>query len=139
MTRVLVRADGIIDEVDPSQAMDPMSLIKRARKFASKRSPNRKGSHSAELDAVALCTVMAAAEIEADLIIVLTTRGEFARAIARYRPSVPVMCFCTELKVARQLQLHRGLFPVLPPDMKGASVEDVAEAIRTAKEIGWIK
>lgn len=87
------------------------------------------------------------------------------------------MVFCSELKVARQLQLFRGLFPVLPPNLKGANVEDsalfssdgayslvmhmpdlasltnqpprptqsidpsraVPEAIRTAKEIGWVK
>lgn len=39
---------------------------------------------------------------------------------------IPVMVFCSELKVARQLQLFRGLFPVLPPNLKGANVEDSA-------------
>ena len=34
------------------------------------------------------------------------------------------MVFCSELKVARQLQLFRGLFPVLPPNLQGATVED---------------
>lgn len=37
------------------------------------------------------------------------------------------MCFCTELKVARQLQIYRGLFPVLPPQLVGATVEDIPE------------
>jgi hypothetical protein len=44
------------------------------------------------------------------------------------------MCFCTEAKIARQLQLYRGLFPVLPPNLQGASVQDIPEV--SGKRIG---
>ena len=49
------------------------------------------------------------------------------------------MAFCTEIKIARQLQIHRGLFPVVPENVKGYDVEDIPEAIRAAKEIGWTR
>lgn len=137
MRNCVVRADTTLD--NPEETTDPLSILKRARTFTSVTRTTRPGLTSEELETVALCTVVAASELNADLIIVLTTRGNFARAVAKHRPQIPVMVFCSELKVARQLQIFRGLFPVLPPQMQGASVEDIPEAIRTAKEIGWVK
>ena len=68
----------------------------------------------------------------------LTTRGNFARAVAKHRPQIPVMVFCSELKVARQLQLFRGLFPVLPPNLQGATVEDSESSSSWGSSFGWL-
>ena len=47
--------------------------------------------------------------------------GAVARAIARSRPSVPVVAFCFSPAVARRLQLHRAVHPLLmtAPSSKG--------------------
>ena len=47
------------------------------------------------------------------LIIVITTTGKVARFVASHRPTVPVLAFCTDVQVARRLQLHRGILPMM--------------------------
>lgn len=49
------------------------------------------------------------------------------------------MCFCTEVKVARQLQIYRGLFPVVPLNMQGASVEDIPEVSKEHREASTLE
>ena len=63
-------------------------------------------------DAVAASAVQTATNVKASLIIVISRMGITARNVAKYRPSVPVMAFTASVKVARQLMLHRGIFPV---------------------------
>ena len=77
---------------------------------------------------------------EANLIIVISRMGTSARNVAKYRPSLPAMAFTASVKVARQLMLHRGIFPVaLECSDSYDEHERVVEAIRTAKEVGWLK
>eukprot|EP00978_Attheya_sp_CCMP212_P036250 scaffold162932_cov35-Attheya_sp.AAC.1 len=51
--------------------------------------------------------VRGAVDLPAKLIVVITMTGKSARYIARHRPTVPVLAFCTDAQVARRLQLHR--------------------------------
>jgi pyruvate kinase len=98
-----------------------------------------------ELDAVAGAAVQSAHDMNAKLIVVITMSGRVARAVARHRPTVPVLAFCTQAAVARRLQLHRSIYPVLsqsPLDPGSSSTRMGllrAEAIRTAKEMGWVR
>jgi pyruvate kinase len=98
-----------------------------------------------ELDAVAAAAVRSAHEMGAKMIVVITMSGRVARAVARHRPTVPVLAFCTQAAVARRLQLHRSIYPVLSQsnlDPGSASTRMGilrAEAIRTAKELGWAR
>lgn len=100
-----------------------------------------------ELHAVAQSAVEAAFSLNAKLIIVITESGSVARAVARYRPNVPVLAFCSDPRVARQLQLHRGIFPVLLQNGTGDGCSLEAnegmgvlrtETVRTAKELGLL-
>jgi pyruvate kinase len=100
-----------------------------------------------ELDAVAHSAVQAAITMGAKKILCITTRGHVARAIARHQPSVPVLTFCTDPQVARRLQLHRCIIPImlqigsrlnpLDPDTRMGLLR--AEAIRTARELGFVQ
>ena len=66
--------------------------------------------------------------------------GTSARNVAKYRPSLPAMAFTASVKVARQLMLHRGIFPVaLECSDSYNKHEPIVQAIRTAKEVGWLK
>jgi len=98
-----------------------------------------------ELDAVAAAAVKSTIHMNAGKIFLISKSGRVARAVARHRPSVPVLAFCTDAQVARRLQLHRSIVPIflqgivdpLAPTTRMADVR--AEAIRTAKELGFVK
>ncbi|CAB9504036.1 Pyruvate kinase [Seminavis robusta] len=98
-----------------------------------------------ELDVVAAAAVRSAKDMGAKSIILITQSGRVARAVARHQPAVPVLSFCTDVQVARRLQLHRALVPLLLQsnlDPKCATTRLGtlrAEAVRTAKELGFIQ
>jgi pyruvate kinase len=96
-----------------------------------------------ELDAVAAAAVRAAKAMGAKAIILITQSGRVARAVARHQPSVPVLSFCTDVQVARRLQLYRALVPLMLQAELNPSLmwlgELRSEAVRTAKELGFIK
>ncbi|KAI9333503.1 pyruvate kinase [Pilaira anomala] len=62
-------------------------------------------------ETVACAAVNAAHEQGATAIIVLTSSGNSARLISKYRPSVPIIVVTRNPQTARQVHLHRGCFP----------------------------
>lgn len=72
--------------------------------------------------------------------------SKFWQQVARHKPHVPVLAFCTDPQVARRLQLYRAITPIM---LQSKSVEtDMPitstgllrqEAIRTAVEMGFAK
>jgi len=100
---------------------------------------------SQELDATAASAVRSAKDMNAKMIVLITMSGRVARAVASHRPSVPVLAFCTDPQVARRLQLHRSIYPVMLQSSLDPGSADTrmgllrAEAIRTAKELGFAR
>jgi len=98
-----------------------------------------------ELDSTAASAVQSAQHMDAKLIVLITMSGRVARAVARHRPAVPVLAFCTDPQVARRLQLHRSIYPImlqstLDPGSNKTSMSVLrAEAVRTAKELGFAR
>jgi pyruvate kinase len=100
----------------------------------------------AELDAVAAAAVRCAASLGARMIVCITASGNIARALARCQPSVPVAAFCFDPRVARRLQLHRAVHPVLlttagrgllarlhlAPDDGAAALDEVVRWLKAA-------
>ncbi|ETV97041.1 pyruvate kinase [Aphanomyces invadans] len=84
-------------------------------------------------DSLASAAVNVAYELKAKLIVALTKDGTLARDVAKYKPSVPVMSYTPSRKVGRQLQLHRGLYPVVSESMT------LEEALEDAVKMGWTK
>ncbi|KAL0092205.1 pyruvate kinase [Phycomyces blakesleeanus] len=62
-------------------------------------------------ETVACAAVSAAHEQKAGAIIVLTTSGDSARLVSKYRPSVPIIVITRNAQTARQVHLYRGCFP----------------------------
>lgn len=97
-----------------------------------------------ELDAVSASACRSAKDMNAKLIILITMTGRVARAVSRHRPNVPVLAYCTDQQVARRLQLHRSIIPImlqssLDPGSASTRMGDLrAEAVRTAKELGFV-
>jgi pyruvate kinase len=100
-----------------------------------------------EMHVVASSAVKTALEMDVKAIIVLSQTGTTARAVAMHKPCVPVLAFCTDIQVARRLQLHRSVKPVLLLNScMSTKSEDTwrmatlrGEAVRTARELGYIR
>lgn len=94
-------------------------------------------SASSDVESIASSAVKVAHELNTQLIIVLTDTGFTAQMVAKYRPNVPVMCFASSQKIARQLQLHRGLFPIVSENTSSRPTPE--EALKQAKDLGWVQ
>jgi len=98
-----------------------------------------------EMDGVAASCVKAASIMNVSKIIMISRKGRFAKAIARHKPQVPVLAFCTDPQVARRLQLHRAITPIMLQSRSVETNEQITstgllrqEAIRTAVEMGFV-
>jgi len=70
-------------------------------------------------ETVALAAVAAANEQNASAIVVLSTSGNTARLVSKYRPQVPIITVTRNEQTARQLHLHRGCYPFWYPEPRG--------------------
>jgi len=69
---------------------------------------------------------------------VLSKTGSTAKLVAKHRPKVPIMAFMTDPKVGRQLQIHRGIYPVcVSEDAVVRPFYEPSEAVQAAKSLGW--
>ncbi|KAF8641244.1 hypothetical protein AX17_000878 [Amanita inopinata Kibby_2008] len=71
------------------------------------------------VETVAIAAVAAASEQNADAILVLSTSGNTARLISKYRPRVPIITVTRNEQTARQIHLHRGCYPSWYPEPRG--------------------
>ncbi|KAK1229681.1 Pyruvate kinase [Marasmius sp. AFHP31] len=72
-------------------------------------------------ETVAIAAVAAASEQNAGGILVLSTSGNTARLISKYRPNVPILTVTRNQQTARQIHLHRGCYPFWYPEPRGIS------------------
>jgi len=87
--------------------------------------------------ATAISAVMASFTTKAAAIIVLTHSGQTAWLTAKYRPHCPVLAVSRGEKECRQMQLYRGIFPLVykqPP--MGDHGKEVEERVKYAVEFG---
>ncbi|KAI5123771.1 hypothetical protein M0805_000360 [Coniferiporia weirii] len=71
------------------------------------------------VETVAVAAVAAAAEQNASAILVLSTSGNTARLISKYRPNVPIITVTRNQQTSRQIHLHRGCYPFWYPEPRG--------------------
>jgi len=71
------------------------------------------------VETVAIAAVAAASEQGACAIVVLSTSGNTARLVAKYRPKVPIITVTRNEQTSRQLHLHRACYPVWYPEPRG--------------------
>jgi len=92
----------------------------------------------------AISAVQACYGVRAAAIINLTTSGTTSRMLAKYRPHCPIVSVTRFPQVARQLQLHRGVIPLLYKDERAEDwSKDVDERVQYGvdygKKYGFIK
>lgn len=88
--------------------------------------------------AIAYATCSAAMDLNAAAIITVTLSGFTAEAIARFKPVCPVIGCTLEKRVARQLNLQWGVFP-LSIRRQETTEELFADAVESAKNAGYVK
>lgn len=95
-------------------------------------------------ETTAIAAVAASFTAGAACIICLTHTGKTAEAVARFRPRCPIIVITRDARVARQMHLYRGCFPLVydkPP--KDNVLEEHDErmefALQMGKWMGFIK
>lgn len=102
-------------------------------------------------ETVAIAAVAAAAEQDAKALLVLSTSGNTARLVSKYRPKIPIITGTSTIhhlpplgdlfglvtrneQTARQIHLHRGCYPFWYPEPRGVQTHqwqtDVDNRIR---------
>ncbi|KAL1974443.1 hypothetical protein VTN31DRAFT_4647 [Thermomyces dupontii] len=70
------------------------------------------------VEAIAMSAVSASLELNAGAILVLTTSGNTARLLAKYRPVCPIIMVTRNPIAARYSHLYRGVYPFIFPEAK---------------------
>lgn len=87
--------------------------------------------------AVAKAAVTASLRGDAKAILVVTEKGTLPQMVSAYRPNCPIVSFCPNKKMARQLILNRGIYPVIGlqdvPDSEKATA-----AVEEATQMGFV-
>ena len=138
----------------PMEAVEMMSLICREAEVAIdygalfrdlRRATSQMlaiGEQSAfdqRLEAVATSCVVAAAELDAAAIIVLTMSGETAQAVAKYRPGCPVLAVVGSEATAHKVLMSRGVIPLLlSEDEMEDSDAALQRGVEALKEMGIV-
>jgi pyruvate kinase len=74
-------------------------------------------------------------------ILVLSHYGSLPPLVAAFRPDVPIVVLCPTPKLARQLQIYRGIHPIvcaLPVHDNGSTHTTMAQAMTEAQNMGYI-
>jgi hypothetical protein len=69
-------------------------------------------------EACSMAAVRASLDLNAAAIFVLSTSGESARLISKYRPVCPIIMITRNASASRYAHLYRGVYPFLFPEAK---------------------
>ncbi|MDF2539686.1 MAG: pyk [Herbinix sp.] len=89
-------------------------------------------------DAISRATVTTAHDLNAKMIITVTTSGKTARDISRYRPSCPILGCTTDPVVCRQLNMAWGVIPLLIA-VEHDTFELFDHAIQAVEDAGYLE
>jgi len=89
-------------------------------------------------EAVSQAAIAMADHLQAAAIISLTETGFTSRLISKYRPSCPIIAVTTSIEVVRRFSMNWGVY-ALHYTGNASDADKVEFAIRTAKELGWVR
>ncbi|KAI0204353.1 pyruvate kinase [Astrocystis sublimbata] len=88
------------------------------------------------VESVAMAAVRASLDLNAGGIIVLSTSGDSARLLSKYRPVCPIFMVTRAPSASRYAHLYRGVYPFLFPEQK-PDFNKVNWQIDVDKRISW--
>lgn len=89
-------------------------------------------------EAISRATVTTAYDLDAKMIITVTTSGRTARMISRFRPFCQIMGCTTDPKVYRQLSMAWGVTPLLI-DLEHDTFELIEHTIQAVEDAGYLQ
>lgn len=89
-------------------------------------------------DAMSGATWRAASEMNVDAIIAISESGFTVRAIARFRPQMPIIAFSPVERTVRQLTLSWGATPILSPH-RVESLSMMDDLVAMARDAGLVR
>jgi len=87
--------------------------------------------------AIAHATCSLAMEMDAQVIITASASGETPRALAKYKPRVPIVAITPYERTARRLSLCWGVYPVIGKEFKSTD-EMFASCVAAARQHGYV-
>jgi pyruvate kinase len=103
------------------------------------------GDHSLYIGRKDLVTAVAKGAVASSFandckaIIVLASNGVLPSLVSAFRPSCPIVTFCPNSKMARQLVLTRGIYPVVGLQQSAEQDDEKAAiAIKEAQRMGFV-
>ena len=91
-------------------------------------------------DALAASAVFTAEKLGAGCLVVKgDASGDLSRLVAKYRPSMPILALVNSAKVARQLSIHRGVFPTLLPYHKALPASAAQGLLKPGDELVMVE
>ncbi len=113
---VMLSAETAIGQF-PIEAVEMMNRIARVTEATLRWEQfvpaQWRGGNISITDAISLASIDIAAELHASAILAPTASGMTARAVARWRPPMPVIAASHDEAVARRLALVRGVIPTV--------------------------
>jgi len=109
--------------------------ISKNRSFATYVDVKPEGSNN--LETMAYSAVEASKNLNVACIIVTCKTGNTAVNVSKFRPTVPIVTFVPDQKVARLLQVYRGVHPVVISPKPGAEVDDIANIMEHVTSLGF--
>jgi pyruvate kinase len=125
----------------PVEAVRAMSgIAQAAEEWPDLRHRSRRGDFDAGTPPAAVmhAAVHLADELDAAAILVPTATGGSARACSKYRPRNPIVALAHDPRVADQLTLEWGVYPVVT-DMAESLDELVDAALRVAQDFAGLR
>ena len=99
---------------------------------------NEACDHPDITDAISRATVTTAHDLDARMIITVTTSGKTARMVSRYRPACQILGCTTDPVVYRQLNMAWGVTPLLIP-LEHDTFELFEHAIEAVEKAGYLQ
>merc|ERR1719491_415622 len=96
------------------------------------------GDSNDPLSAAAEGAVVASSANDCKAILVITENGKLPSLVAAYRPTCPIISFCPTSKVARQLILTRGIYPVVGLQNIENGEDKIEIALTEARRMGFV-
>ncbi|OQV13569.1 Pyruvate kinase PKM [Hypsibius exemplaris] len=87
--------------------------------------------------ATAISAVEISLQTYATAIIVLSTTGQAARFLSKYKPHVPIIAVLADTQTARVLQLCRGVIPVVVTEESQDWVTDTDRKVQSGIKLGF--
>ena len=127
MSRITERADERFDYTAWRQNIQ-----------AIRRRASAEASYLRVTDALTMAAARAAAELDANAIVCLSSSGFTVRSVARFRPTMPVLGMTFGDRTANQLSLSWGTKPVIFTE-QSTPAETAKEAVAMAAGIGAVR